>query len=121
VPAACSMSMAWDLGFQDADDGPSWSTTWTFMVSTMDLHGTDHGVSWCRPWIFMVPTMNFHGVEHGFSWCRPWIFMVSTMDFHGADHGFSCFRTSASRLMKMRALAAGSKSAFYLEFGSVKA
>ncbi len=65
VPAACSRSMAWDLGFQDADHGPSW----------------------CRPWRFMVSTMDFHGE---FSWCRPWIFMVSTMDHqvvHGTDHG----------------------------------
>jgi hypothetical protein len=32
VRAACSRSMAWDLGFQDADHGPSGCRPWTFMV-----------------------------------------------------------------------------------------
>ena len=105
VRAACSSSMAWDLGFQDvdhrpsdADHGPSWFRPWIFMVQTMEFHGADHGFSWCRPWIFMVSTMDLHGVDHGFSWCRPWNFMVSTMDFQDVDHGFSWCRPRIFRM-----------------------
>jgi hypothetical protein len=124
VVRPCWRSRTSMLGEQDAHVGgagrPCWGSRRS-MLWEMDVHVGGAGRSCWGTWTFMVSPMNFHGADHGFSWCRPWIFMVPTMDFHGADHGFSCFGTSTNSCMNMSTHAAGSKSAFWLEFGFVTA
>ena len=72
----CSLVSGVSRGSGVRHHGAIWSSSWSYIVVSMELPGRQHGATWSSAWSYLVVSMELPGRHHGATWSSAWSYLV---------------------------------------------